>query len=163
MNSRHTFGQECLYADDTEQAGHGRKSADSIYYIFRLKPHIRLKDGEERAEGQTGRRSGEHAQSHIAAIFPLALLDNDVVDSRCDVSTWKQTWCFTVTPSAQRMSEPVFTLVVVGIGSGVGLPVRSVNDLRCVWGRCNVVPIRTGSVNLHRYDKRNHTKDPGDL
>lgn len=35
MNSCHTFGQECLYADNTEQAGHGRKSAYSIYYIFR--------------------------------------------------------------------------------------------------------------------------------
>lgn len=97
MNSCRTFGQECLYADNTEQAGHGRKSADSIYYIFRLKPHIRLKDGEERAESQASRRSGEHAQRHIAAIFPLALLDNNVVDSRCDVSPWKQRWCFTVT------------------------------------------------------------------
>lgn len=90
MNSCHTFGQECLYADNNEQAEQGSKSADSIYYIFRLKPHIRLKDGEERAESQTSRCSGEHAQSHIAAIFPLALLDNDVVDSRGDVSTWKQ-------------------------------------------------------------------------
>lgn len=73
------------------RAGGAReKSADSIYWIFKLKPHTRLKDGEERAESQTSRRSGEHAQSHITAIFPLALLDNDVVDSRRDVSTWKQ-------------------------------------------------------------------------
>lgn len=52
----------------------------------------------------------------------------------------------------------VSTLVVVWISSWVQLPVRSINDLWCVWWRCNIVSIGIRRVNLPRCDKRNTIK-----
>lgn len=90
LNSRHNFGQELFVGRQHQAGGAGEKSADSIYYTFRFKSHKTLKDREEGAKSQTSCRSSEHAQSHVSTVVPLALLDNNMVDSRNGVSTCKQ-------------------------------------------------------------------------
>lgn len=59
-------------------------------YTFRFKSQKTLKDREEGAKSQTSCRSGEHAQSHVSTVVPLALLDNNMVDSRSGISTCKK-------------------------------------------------------------------------
>lgn len=115
-----------------------------------------LEDREEGAQSQTSGCSSQHPQRHVSSVVTLSLLNNNVVHSRSNISTYiTQPFHSNITHQTHHTSVHkvqvltlVLVLVLVRVSYSIRLSVCRVNYLSGVSRWSTVVSIRAWRINL---------------